>query len=190
MKFYVAGITINQSDKNLSIEKKSNLVSRLLRQAHADAKSLMGEDVIVVAVMQEYAFTPTAVPTSSRKKSLGILRKLVNQFDNMIFIPDTYATVDKYDDAATKKRKLTEIRKNYSDVASSDFVNVSSEIQGFQRILMDKKRKLEDYTILQNCAYMLTSSQKFKRRKCAPCYELDKMPSNTTNGFYYIDWQK
>ncbi len=189
MKVFVASIDCwhFRDSNNLSVAEKTRLTIEQLAKIHADAKTELGEDAITLVVMQEYAFTPNAIPAAEKKSSLAALHAAVKKYNNMIFVPGSYATYDEYKDKTRRAVKTEKLLANYRSLSQSKLVNCfefrDEEADVLRR---SKSGELKTSVFMQNCAYILTATSKFKHKKCAPFYETDKLEVNSWKGIYYI----
>lgn len=186
MKIYVAGIKIDRSHANQSTLEKTRHVTNLLQTIQNDATTILGDDVVIVVILEEYALTPMAVPAEDKRASLALLQQAIGNFDQMMLIPGSYASYEKYKDNR-QQHKSEKLTLNYRDIAASKLVPQTAyddEIIEMNR--MTRNNELANCAFLQNTAYILTAMEKHRHKKAAPFHESNKFPFAFSDHVYYI----
>src|SRR5438445_2719029 len=105
MKFYIAGITINNSTYN-SAKKNCATLKSMLHDIDKDAKKAQGKNVITILVLQEYAFTEKAIDNQEKKECLALLHKAIRSYENVILIPGSFASYEVLSSASDKEKTI------------------------------------------------------------------------------------
>lgn len=184
MKIYVAGINTlenysrknqNYIGKDLNYNKLTETIINKMNEIRNDAVNLMGDDVITILVLQEYAFTSKAIANKDKKICLDKLEKAVKNYKNFLFVPGTFAAYELFSEVQNPEKRKAKIVENYNK-----HLNNSRRLDAkFMRDYSDAKNKFITDTLnqsicLQNSAYILssdTNSHRIKHKKSYPWNE-------------------
>lgn len=187
MKIYVAGIKIDHSHAGESTLDKTRHVCELLPAIQEDAHTLMGDDAVIIVILEEYALTPEAIPAKDKRSSLELMQQAMCNFDQMVLIPGSYSSFEKFETDAAQQHKLEKIKNNYRDISLRQIVPADAyddEIMALEKL--SHNNKLSGCNYLKNTAYILTAMEKHRHVKSAPFYESSKFPYAFTDHVYYI----
>ena len=188
MKVYIAGIKVNNNYPDESTIDKTTHVINLLNLIYKDAKISLGEDAVVIVILQEYALTPKAIPVDDKKLSIKAFREALAAYKNMILIPGSYSAYEKYAMDERGVRKLEKLDDNFKNIVKRGIVSDTL----FTRIFSKHERAKQaeqvlNYTYIKNTAYIMTALQKYHHIKAAPIVEEYMYPGKVKgNVRYYI----
>lgn len=187
MKFYIAGITLGDDFKHLfALQSPVELCNELVKTFPAiieNAKIEMGNDVITIITLHEYALTNCAIDKKTKNVFLDILQKAISQFENVILIPGSFA----YYGDLNSPEKVQAIESNYetlnkSAVASDMHFKSESHIT-YSLLAQHNRSKI----YLENSAYLLTNNTKEKHKKTFPFQERNKISLDKwQNSIFYL----
>src|SRR5438445_338918 len=148
MKFYIAGITINNSTYN-SAKKNCATLKSMLHDIDKDAKKAQGKNVITILVLQEYAFTEKAIDNQEKKECIALLHKSIHLNGQKIDIGIIICREHIYEAPDLKDHSP------FIQIIISDSVSThKSHLYGALNIHMDSKDGL---TILHNTQHSESS---------------------------------
>jgi len=189
MRFFVAGIVL---DPALSKTKPLNVCANFVTMIPTvmnDAKNALGDDVIVIIALEEYAFTPEAITHFEKDQILEMVKKAIEPYDNLLIIPGSFSEHQLLSEAPHKFEK---IKNNYEIITQQDFMYRESSdsednleyLDGqiddeYDNFLEKANDPIYEIRYLQHKAYSLTNQTINSHSKLYPCNERDYL-----SGYY------
>lgn len=184
--YYVAGIDLSGDDYYKSVREKTSLLTDMIPHVMEDAKHACGNKVIVIIALCEYALTYRAISAKEKNDSVAALQSVVNNNDNLILIPGSYAVVEQSNDKTRHAGKIKKMKDNYA------LMTVNRDVAADWGFVADKEvmesAELDTCILLQNCTYLISAAEKIKHKKTFPYYEEERVRDRKKedNRVFYI----
>lgn len=185
LNLYIGGVKLDKDLRiNLNCRELINEFCTTVPKMVARAKQHQGSDVIMLIALQEYAFTRWAISKEDKDYCLALLQKTVDQHDNLILVPGSFAymgpTKLKDEHSPKKIKKLTE---QYE----ANPIKEDRQYQIEHLHLQDILKKPSRFRIFQNALYLLSKgTKKIKHQKSAPFNERNRIKGTIKQRSVYM----
>lgn len=182
MNVYIAGVAFDRVFRELPKISCDKLI-KIIPEIVNEAKQELGENVITIIVLHEYAFMMKPINYALKQELLKKLYGTVRQFENLILIPGSFSVYRELVNAPYKKKR---IENNYYQ--SQQFFRTCPEFRHeYTNFLSKENQPLYENMYMENCTYLLTDRNKIKHKKSYLSAErITLSPVNQDRSIFYM----
>jgi hypothetical protein len=169
VKFFVAGIKLDKELASLQAVEIAEKLTMLFPFILTEAAKKLGDDVVTIIVLHEYALTKKKITHADKKKCLAVLQEAVKKYPRLILIPGSFASTQ----ILNKPAHIEKMQKNYQLLNAHEVFKFSTNFVEEYSNFMEKniRKKLCGAWCVENAAYLFFGNAKYKHHKYLPYFE-------------------